>query len=94
MTTKIPLSYSSSSEVRNWLREVIPLTYSGQTYIRLYMYMYTKAFPDWQGIVYGLLMIVYALRKKWSQNGSNLEPFWKTVPLWRVEPFFLHKNNV
>ncbi len=26
--------------------------------------------------------------KKWSQNGSTLEPFWKTVPLWRVEQFF------
>ncbi len=24
--------------------------------------------------------------KKWSQNGSTLEPFWKTVPLWRMEP--------
>ncbi len=26
--------------------------------------------------------------KKWSQNDSTLEPFWKTVPPWRVEPFF------
>ncbi len=24
---------------------------------------------------------MYALKKKWSQNGSILEPFWKTAPL-------------
>ncbi len=30
-----------------------------------------------------------ALKKKWSQNGPTLEPFWKTMPLWRVELFFL-----
>ncbi len=26
--------------------------------------------------------------KKWSQNGLTLKLFWKTVPPWRVEPFF------
>ncbi len=31
-------------------------------------------------------------KKKWSQNSSTLEPFWKTVPLWRVEPFFSLKS--
>ena len=30
----------------------------------------------------------YHTEKKWSQNGSTLEPFWKTVPLSRVELFF------
>ncbi len=30
-----------------------------------------------------------SLRKKWSQNSSFLEPFWKMVPLWRAELFFL-----
>ncbi len=27
-------------------------------------------------------------KKKWSQNGSTLEPFWRTVPTLRVELFF------
>ncbi len=36
----------------------------------------------------------FSLKNKWSQNGSILEPFWKTVPLWRVEPFFFLNNHV
>ena len=36
-----------------------------------------------------------ALKKKWSQNGSTLEPFWKTAPVGHengstLEPFQLH----
>ncbi len=33
-----------------------------------------------------------SLRKKWSQKGASEEPFWKTAPFCKEEPFFSKKS--
>ncbi len=35
---------------------------------------------------------IKALRKKWSQKGASEEPFWKTPPFCKEDPFFLKKR--
>ncbi len=47
---------------------------------------------SWLEIIQGAPVLlghcIATLKKQWIQNGSTLEPFSKTVPLWRGEPFF------
>ena len=44
-------------------------------------------------ILVHFLVILSPLKKKWSQNGSSLDPFWKTAPLFKSGAVFFLNNH-
>ncbi len=53
-----------------------------------------KTPPYKHATVFMYPLLIAHWEKMGSQNGSILEPFWKTVPLSRVEPFFSLNNRL